>query len=124
MNSIYPIPLKGGFAANFNQESRSFSPHREVLAKECISKCEAFKDKKGTPLKKDQALSLQAWVSSGSGRARNGIAFFDSHFDTKLPSRNAQICPALESKAVNTIDWTLQQGLYSRLRQCQYNNYR
>lgn len=39
-----------------------------VLAKECISKCEAFKDKKGKPLKKDQVQftkNLQSVTISG-----------------------------------------------------------
>ena len=44
-----------------------------MLAEECISKCEAFKDKKGKPLKKDQAFSLQCMDELGFGARREEL---------------------------------------------------
>jgi len=59
---------------NFCDEEKRTSASKDevvdllVLAKECISKCEAFKDKKGKPLKKDQVqftTNLQSVTISG-----------------------------------------------------------
>ncbi|CAE7803234.1 todS [Symbiodinium sp. CCMP2592] len=59
---------------NFCDEGKRTSESKDevvdllVLAKECISKCEAFKDKKGKPLKKDQVQftqNLQSVTISG-----------------------------------------------------------